>query len=240
MTAGELGRKRNCGLDRVNQLLGRADPPAAACAHDGARDLARIALLAVLPQDPDQPALVPFVDDVLRGQILVGVHPHVEWRVVRVGEATRPRIDLHRGHAQVHVEQVRLGALLAQLVQRRGEVGPDEPRLARDLGLQLGKSLLGHRIPVDADQRPSRSDPLRDQPRVPAAPHGAVDRDLAGLGVEHRDQLAGQHGDVSLGHVKKCRQDSLPGRECGSAGRRRTRRSGRGRISPSTRPTPAR
>ena len=45
--------------------------------------------------------------------------------------------------------------------------------------------------------------PLSDQARVAAAAEGAVDGDLAGLRVEQLDELAGQHGDVRLRHVKK-------------------------------------
>ena len=34
------------------------------------------------------------------------------------------------------------------------------------------------------------------------AADGAIDRHLAGLRINYRDQLAGEHGDVSLRHVK--------------------------------------
>ena len=106
MAAGELGRHRDRGLDRVDQLLGRGELLAAPVAADRAGDLGGVALLAVLAQQAGQPPLVPGVDDLLGGQLLLGVHPHVERRVVGVGEAALPGVDLHRGHAQVQVDDV--------------------------------------------------------------------------------------------------------------------------------------
>ena len=82
------------------------------------------------------------------------------------------------------------------------EIRANEARLARHLGGQLGKALLGDRIAIDPDQRPGRTEPLRDQARVPATADGAVDRGLARPRIEQLDQLAGEHRDVGSGHVK--------------------------------------
>src|SRR5919201_1396610 len=49
----------------------------------------------------------------------------------------------------------------------------------------------------------SRSMPISDQARVPAAADRAVDGGLAGLGIEHVDQLAGEDRDVQRGHVQQ-------------------------------------
>ena len=68
-----------------------------------AGDLRRVALLAVLAQQTRQPPLVPGVDDLVRGQLLRRVHPHVQRRVIGVGEPARPGVDLHRRHPEVQV-----------------------------------------------------------------------------------------------------------------------------------------
>ena len=53
------------------------------------------------------------------------------------------------------------------------------------------------------DQRPRRAQAVGDEARVAAAAERAVDGDLARLRVQRFDQLAGEHRDVGLGHVKK-------------------------------------
>ena len=83
----------------------------------------------------------PHVPDLARGEVLVGVHPHVERRVVRVREAALARVDLHRAHPEVQVDQVGLQALIFQLLQAGGEVGAQEAGLARDLGGELWGSI---------------------------------------------------------------------------------------------------
>ena len=107
--------------------------------------------------------------------------------------------------------------LLPQLRERADEVGPDEARVARHLGRQLGEPLLGHRVAVDPDQHSRRADPVGDQPGVAAAAERAVHGDLTRARIEQVDQLAGEHRDVRLGHVKQCRQDSLRCRGHGSS-----------------------
>ena len=73
-------------------------------ADDRPGDLRGVALLAVLAQEPGEPALVPVADDRTRGQLLVGIHPHVERSVVRVGEAAlttcRPASRTSRGRGR--------------------------------------------------------------------------------------------------------------------------------------------
>ena len=117
VAAGEAGRRGHGGGDRVVELERRGQLGAAAAADDLARDPVREALLAVLAQHARQPPAVPRVDDLVRGQLLVRVHAHVERRVVRVGEAALAVVDLHRAHAQVHVREVRADAFLDQLLE---------------------------------------------------------------------------------------------------------------------------
>ena len=92
---------------------------AAAAADDLARDPVREALLAVLAQRARDPAAVPRVDDLERRELLARVHAHVERGVVGVREAALAVVDLHRAHAEVHVDEVGAHALLDQLLQGR-------------------------------------------------------------------------------------------------------------------------
>ena len=85
------------------------------------------------------------------------VHPHVERRVERVGEAALPGVDLHRGDAEVEVGPCRARTpSAASSASAVGEVGADEPRLAGDLGGDLLEALVGGRVAVDRDQRARR------------------------------------------------------------------------------------
>ncbi len=83
------------------------------------------------------------------------------------------------------------------------EVGADEAGRARDLGGELGEGALGGRIAVDRDQRSRRAEPVGDEACVPGGAERAVDRDLAGLGVERFDELTRQDRNVCAGHVKQ-------------------------------------
>ena len=97
-------------------------------AHDRAGDPVGVALLAVLAQRAGEPAALPRVDDLAGGELLARVHPHVQRRVVGVGEAALERVDLHRGHAEVEVDEVGLRALLGEDPQAVLEVRADEAR----------------------------------------------------------------------------------------------------------------
>ena len=176
-------------------------------AHDLAGDPLGVALLAVLADHARDAAAVPRVDQLGGGQLLVGVHAHVERRVVGVREAALARVDLHRRHAEVEVDHVGFQALLGEIAQAVLEVGADEARLAGDLGRQLGERLLGQRVAVDRDQRPRRAEPVGDQARVAGGAERAVDRDLARLRIERFDQLARQDRDVYAWHVKQDGQE---------------------------------
>ena len=172
-----------------------------------AGDPVGVALLAVLAQGAREAAAVPRVDDLARGQLLARVHPHVQRGVVGVGEAALERVDLHRGHPEVEVDEVGDDALLGELPQAVLEVGADEAGRARHLGGQLGERLLRERVAVDRDQRAGRADPVRDEAGVAGRAEGAVDGDLARLGVQRLDELPGEDGDVRAGHVKQDGQE---------------------------------
>ncbi len=69
--------------------------------HDGASDLARESLLAEVPQNVLQGALVIFVQHVGGCSALLLVHAHVQRRVDAVGEPTVQVVHLQRGDSEV-------------------------------------------------------------------------------------------------------------------------------------------
>ena len=83
-------------------------------------------LLAVAAEELRQAALLPAVHDLTRVHVLAGIHPHVERRVVGVGEAALARVHLHGRDAQVQVHEVGLRALLGQESQAVGVVHAQE------------------------------------------------------------------------------------------------------------------
>eukprot|EP00964_Phaeocystis_antarctica_P016174 scaffold8936_cov61-Phaeocystis_antarctica.AAC.14 len=92
------------------QLRGRVHRPRG---DQGAREAARVLLLAVLPQHPRDVLHLPLVDDLARRQLGIGrlVHAHVERAVAHEREASGALVDLMRGDAEVDeqpVEQARL------------------------------------------------------------------------------------------------------------------------------------
>ena len=204
VAAGEARGHGNRGDDRLDQILCGVDRRLLAATHDRAGDRACVALLAEVAQRAREPALIPGGHDLARGQLLVGVHAHVQRRLERVGEPALARVHLHRGHAQVEVDDVGAYTLLGEeLSQRLGVAGADEPHGARDLAGQLLEALARVGVAVDRDQRALGTEALGDQLRVAAAAERAVDRSLPGARVEQVDQLAGEHRDVRTGgHVK--------------------------------------
>ena len=103
--AKRAGRRHRGGHD-LDELVGRLAAARGARADDRAGDGPRVALLAVVAQQRREAALVPGVDHVGGGELVVGVHAHVQRGVVGVGEAALARVDLHRGHAEVEVDEV--------------------------------------------------------------------------------------------------------------------------------------
>ena len=162
-----------------------------------------MALLAELAQDPGDAPLVPGGDDLARCELLARVHAHVERGVIGVGEAALARVDLHRGHAEVEVDDVGACAFLDEHPKCLGVAAAQEAHRAGNLVGQLHEALLGERVAVDRDKRAVGAEALGDHARVPAAAESAVDRGLAGLGVEQLEQLVGEHRDVDGGHVKQ-------------------------------------
>src|SRR5439155_26711053 len=94
---------RNGGLNRLSQVAGGAER---APRHDELCDPAGPTLLAVLAQDALDLGEVVLVDDLCRGELRVGVHPHVERPLAAEAEAATWVVDLRAGEAEVEEDQV--------------------------------------------------------------------------------------------------------------------------------------
>ena len=119
------------------------------------------------------------VEDVGRGQRQVRVHPHVQWRVRRVGEAPFRAIQLHRRHAQV--EQHAVDGLLCRMAtfdQRRidsvvpGAYGGEAVGVALQAGTCDLQGVGSRSSPIT--RRPGRS--VRNRSEWPPAPSVASTR----------------------------------------------------------------
>ena len=123
----------------------------------------RIALLAVAPEDVGQLVGRQRVDQVGGRDRRLGVHAHVERRVVGVAEAALAPVELHGRDAEVHVDDVHRGVV--HLGQHIGEVAVVElggaGRGARDVA-----EVLGHAgVAVAGDQRAVGAERARPRPR---------------------------------------------------------------------------
>ena len=206
MPAREARGRRDRLRDDVDELDRRGDRLAGALAGDRAGDLAGVALFAEVAEDRLEVARLGLVDELVRAALEVGVHAHVQGRVVGVGEPARPRVDLHRRHAEVQQDDVRFDALVAQLLETRDERRADEARGGLHVGCEVGEALGGRGVAVDRDEGAARPDAIGQQAGVAARAERAVDDDLAGLRIEQLDRLAGEHRHVRNGHVKQCGQ----------------------------------
>jgi hypothetical protein len=169
VAASEARGRRHGGLDHLDELECRDDRRALALGDDCSGDLGGEAFLAELAQQSGQPPLIPNAHDLSRGQLLIGVHPHVQWRVVGVGEPALPSVDLHRRGAEIEVDAVGADALVEQQREPVGEAGPDETRGAADLARELLEALLrrGVSIPISVPLEPIRSAIRRAWPPPP-------------------------------------------------------------------------
>ena len=130
MAAGEARRGGDGAGDDVDERDRRVDRRALALADDRAGDRPGVALLAEVAEDRLEMALLGLVDELVGGALEARIHPHVQRRVVGVGEAALPGVDLHRGHAEIHQHGVGLQALVAQLREALDERRADEARRA--------------------------------------------------------------------------------------------------------------
>ena len=109
--------------------IGALERPLGAPAHDRARDLPRVALLAEALEDQRELALVGLVHELARRELGRGVHAHVERRVGGVREAALRPVELHRRDAEVEQDCVRLDVVGGELVEDERELAAQEAGL---------------------------------------------------------------------------------------------------------------
>ena len=200
MTALEADRRRDGRADHIDELARRLDRSARASPHDGARDRACVALLAVLAQERCQAPLLPALDDLACSERLRRVHAHVQRRLVGVGEPALARIQLHRRHPEIEVREPRAQPFAGQQFEGFGVAGADEAHRAGSVAREGFEPLLGERVAVDCDQRPRCAEALGQQAGVAAVAEGAVhghrSLQLDARAHDHVEQLVGEHRNV--------------------------------------------
>ena len=132
------------------------------------------------------------------GLAAMGVHAHVEGAGMFEDEAARGIVELHGGDAEVGENQVGTGKILGdEDFLETGEIG-----LVSNEGVGLESRLgLGefNGIDVEADEASAGLDAGEEFPGVAAVAEGAVDRDFAGLGIQHFENLGNHDGAVGAG-----------------------------------------
>ena len=185
VATGAPGRRRDRRLDRVDELAGGRQRPAA---QDLAGDAPGEPLLAVALDDANELGLVVVVDHVGGRQRLGGVHPHVERRVGPVREAALGPVQLWAAHTQVeqHSHDVPLALGFCDLGQVL-EAAVHDPGPFAEASECLLCRPHRHRIPVDAEE-PEVGTGVEQEPGMPTA---------AGSGVDDR---AGRNGQEQVDH----------------------------------------
>ena len=103
MSTTPAGRSWNRRLDRVDQITGGHQRTPT---NDFGRDPTGKALLAQFGEHGGQLGLGVGVQHLGRGEVLTCVHPHVERRVLGVGEPATGLVELHGGDAEVEEDPV--------------------------------------------------------------------------------------------------------------------------------------
>ena len=173
VAGAEAGRRRDVALDDLHQLAGGGERRRGAGAHQAARDVARVALLAVAAEDAGELVFGQRVHEVGGRDLQRRVHAHVQRRVVGVAEAALTPVELHRRHAQIHVDDVRRG--VRALGQHVGEVAVVElrgaGRAARHLAEELGHAGVAVARPAAGPaRRGARPPPRRGRRRRRCSP----------------------------------------------------------------------
>ena len=239
VAVAEAPRGRDASADRVDELRRALVGPLRAAADDGARDLAREALLAVAAEQLGELALVGLVDEVAGRERRGRIHAHVERRVDRVREPALGPVDLHARDAEVEQDRVRADAVRGELREHRVEAAAQEARLDAGAPGEPVEVRAHGGVAIDRHEPPAPIEVRGQERRVAAGAERGVDDGLPGLDREEIPDLLREHGDVVSRAVRRgvrqhCRH-SLPLAR-GAGARRRDPRSRRGRGHPRRRP----
>ena len=106
VSTGALRGDGHSLLDNAYELTGGFQGRVGAGGADGAGDTRCELLFAPVADNAAQLVFAVFVDDDAGGELVFGVHAHVQGSVVGVGEAAGAFVQLHGGDTQVHQDAV--------------------------------------------------------------------------------------------------------------------------------------
>ena len=157
MAAGTAGGGRNGVADQFGQPRGRGDPDPLAFPDDGGNDATGELLLAVAAQYPDQIPRGISVDHLFRGDAGGRVHPHVQWRVLRVRETPVDLVELHGRYPEV--EQHTVHSVQFKSTEHSGQFVVHRVHEVSSIGVRrkaFGAASQGPRVAVQPDQQQIR------------------------------------------------------------------------------------
>ena len=173
-------------------------------------------LVAVLAQHPRQCPAVVAVDDVGGGRTAGRVHPHVERRVLRVGEAALGVVELQRADAEVEQDARRRSpdrgrpARPAGRRTRRGRGSPAR-RTAR------ARCPLRRRASGSRSSPTSRADGAARSSASACPPMPTVQSTTTAPGADSAGTSRARHRSQQHRHVRRREVRGLPG-GCGRSG----------------------
>ena len=175
--------------------------------HDGPGDPLGVAFLPVFPQDLGDLPLGPAVDDLVGGEGLGRVHPHVQGAFHRETEAPLRVIELERGHPQIEEDAIHLiDPLFAEYLLEMAEVALDQAASFPETGEPLAGHLEGIGVPIDPDELRS---PFEDRLGMAPGPHRGIDDKLSRPGFQKAEDLFHHHRLVQPGDFIPFRHDPL-------------------------------
>src|SRR6266567_4480733 len=185
-------------LDQVGELQGGLDGCLRPRPDDETDNPLCPALLAVLPDDPDELLFGEPVHQLHGGFSLAGVHPHVERGVLLKTESPLPAIQLVGRNPQVEQEAVDPGdAELREKLAELGEIPVKEPRPRPKRSEPVAGRSQRRLVPVEADQDAVGGRGLQDQGRMAGAAKGPVQVNPARLWGEKAEDLRRQDRHMS-------------------------------------------
>jgi hypothetical protein len=196
--------RRDGGVEDGDEVRRRRERGLTPSTDDLLRDAAGELLLAVARDDPAELGLVEVGEQVGGGRAARGVHPHVERRVLGVGEAAVLLVELERGDAQVHEHALDRARAVARVLGRDGVDGVVRRVDADEAVAEAGEPLAGEGerlgVAVDPDDR-QPGEACERALRVAAHAEGGVDEDGA--------RTVDRRGEEVEATVEKDRQVSL-------------------------------
>ena len=203
MAAGRLAhRLRHRLADDVDELARPLDGLYGALPDDELRDAAPPALLAVIVEDAVELLLAVRLDDIVRRELRLRIHAHVERRIVHIREAALRRVDLVRRDTEVKDDAVdeRCPLRLEDLLEMR-EIAVHDVDVALDVLEALFRRRDGLLILIDADNAALRREQFRDAMGMASASQSTVDIDPFFICHETLDRLLQHDADMMKLHV---------------------------------------